>query len=76
MFILYIHDKETFELIEKLTFFNTHREDFYLLFEFFEYVVFRKFNILIKYRKNIENIYKKILYTGWQLYSVTKIVMI
>ena len=58
LFILYVHDKETFELIEKLTFCNIYDEDFYLLFDFFESVVFKKFNILIEYRKNIENIYK------------------
>ena len=56
--ILYVYDKETFELIEKLTFENNYSNDFYLLFEFLKYRVFENLNILIKYRKNIENIYK------------------
>ena len=56
--ILYAYNKETFELIEKLTFENIYSNDFYLLFEFLNYRVFENLNILIKYRKNIENVYK------------------
>ena len=55
---MYAYDKETFELIEKLTFENNYSNDFYLLFEFLKYRVFENLNILIRYRKNIENIYK------------------